>query len=128
MSLCKFPAVVSRYVRPLDGKIATLISPGRGSGWSTECPTAHVETALFDADIVAAVLARDWASVVQLAEIKIPGFVTAGAPRLVVAWMEAGEEFWVGMQGGHEFIIKHEMETFLKFNGDGFDKHIFVVA
>lgn len=48
--------MVERYTRE-DGKIAVLISPGYGSGWSTWAPDEDVEALLFDARIVKAVLA-----------------------------------------------------------------------
>lgn len=47
---------VERYTRK-DGKIAVLISPGYGAGWSTWAPEKDVEALLFDAKIVKAVLA-----------------------------------------------------------------------
>lgn len=48
--------MVERYTRE-DGKVAVLISPGHGAGWSTWAADEDVEFLLFDAKIVKAVLA-----------------------------------------------------------------------
>ncbi|MCJ1344295.1 hypothetical protein MMC31_002498 [Peltigera leucophlebia] len=48
--------MVERYTRE-DGKVAVLISPGYGAGWSTWASDEDVEFFLFDATMVKAVLA-----------------------------------------------------------------------
>lgn len=108
MSICGFPCVVSRHTRPVDGKIGALLSPGHGHGWSTSTPSINVPTAVFDAEIIAAVLARDMNRAAQLATVKIPGFVADGASQLVVVWMNPGEEFRIGVLDGHEYIMPQE--------------------
>lgn len=129
MSLSSFPAVVSRYIRPSDGKVGVLICPGQGRGWSTACSPFDVETALFDADIVAAVLAHDSRRAAMLAEAKIPGFVATHAQQLVVAWMSPGEEFWVGGLRGHEFVVQRGGgKVYMGVEGEDAGREIYVVA
>ena len=78
-----------------DGKVAVLISPGFGAGWSTwvhgnqEC--------LFEPEIVEAVLAgKGTAEIERLAEAKYgEGFYTGGASGLEVFWLPVGTQFIV---------------------------------
>jgi|SRR6478735_9635950 len=91
---------VERLIK--DGKVAVLVSPGFGAGWST-WNTDLGESAIFDADIARAVLANDgtaWAA----AERKYPDAYLGGVNQLVVEWVDKGTRFEIQEYDGSESL------------------------
>lgn len=87
-----------------DGKVAVLISPGFGAGWSTWADAEHKKTMLFDPDMVNALLAGDRDLVAKLAEEKCSDVYIGGLRDLEVVWIEQGSPFTVEEYDGHESI------------------------
>lgn len=86
-----------------DGKVAVLISPEFGAGWSTWA-IRDAEEMLFDADIANAVLNDDFNAVETLAKLKYPNEFNAGIAGLEVRWIDQGTEFVVQEYDGAESI------------------------
>lgn len=102
---------VPKYVREADGKVAVLVSPGYGAGWSTwnwgkDCE----ESMLFNPRLVQAVL--DEAPLKELRRIAAEEYPSdhskdlyiciAGAEDLVVEWLEPGTQFEIREYDGSE--------------------------
>jgi hypothetical protein len=88
-----------------DGKIAVLVSPGYGAGWSTWSSGKTAELLTFDADIVQAVLDGDKVKAAKIAEEKVDGYVCVlGADDLVVEWVDKGEQFEIRNYDGAESL------------------------
>ena len=86
-----------------DGKVAVMISPGFGAGWST-WSSEFRDTLLFDAEIAQAVIDGDKAKAAQLAMEKCPGFYAGGAGGLMVEWIDKGSVFEVEEYDGSESL------------------------
>lgn len=101
---------VERYVRD-DGKVGLILSNGFFSGWSTRIRLVldpmepsfprrarrMEEIAIFDKDIVAAVLAGDIprARAVAIKKMKLPRHFSRDNTDLRVVWVARGDEFEV---------------------------------
>ena len=87
----------------IDGRVAVLISPGFGAGWSTwnyEYPDM-----LFDPWIVDMVLAEaTLEDIVAYATVKWPDAYLGGADGLCVEWIPEGTQFLVVEYDGSETI------------------------
>lgn len=87
-----------------DGKVAVLVSPNYGAGWSTWA-TEHSEELCMDADIVEAVLAEDYKKAAEIATEKYGEYIyTGGVHDLVVEWVPKGAEFEITEYDGHESL------------------------
>ena len=86
-----------------DGKVAVMISPGFGAGWST-WNSEFRDTLLFDAEIAQAVIDGDKAKAAQLAMEKCPGLCAGGAGGLMVEWIDKGSVFEVEEYDGSESL------------------------
>ena len=95
-----------------DGKVAVLISPGFGAGWSTWAEDAQKQALAFDRRLVEAVLARGFPSDELLCEVlgvdedNLP--YTGGRGDLTVAWVDKGERFYIHEYDGSEHIVDKE--------------------
>lgn len=91
-----------------DGKVAVLVSPGFGAGWSTWNPR-HPEC-LFDPDIVAAVERE--ASVGEIESIAGSKwgdwFYPGGASDLEIEWVEQGTSFEIHEYHGSESLRERD--------------------
>ena len=87
-----------------DGKVAVLVSPGYGAGWST-WTTQYGEELCMDADIVEAVLAEDYKKAVKITTEKYGEHIyTGGVYDLVVEWVPKGAEFEITEYDGYESL------------------------
>ena len=86
-----------------DGKVAVIISPGFGAGWST-WNSEFRDTLLFDAEIAQAVIDGDKAKAMKLAMEKCPGLYPGGAGGLMVEWIDKGSVFEVEEYDGSESL------------------------
>lgn len=87
-----------------DGKVAVLVSPGYGAGWST-WNTELGEQLVFDPEIIQAIL--DPLSTVnlrELAETKYPGVYSGGLPNCQVEWVPQSQMFWIQEYDGNETL------------------------
>lgn len=118
---------VERYVRG-DGKIGVVVAHGFDGGWSSRLrigldprnPANWLrgrnmqEIALFDKDIVAAVLAGDiqLARMVAVGKMELSKQFSPPTTELRVVWLAPGEEFEVIDPAMHERV---KMKSFLEF-------------
>lgn len=107
---------VKRYIDEDTKKVAVLISPWHGAGWSTWAGPrgGSEEIALFDHEIVNAVLNGNRAEAGRIAEAKIPDFYSEGAKQLKIVWVDQGQEFRVSEYDGHEELHLKENVKFWK--------------
>jgi hypothetical protein len=95
----------------VDGKVAVLYSPGYGSGWYTW--SAPVE-AVFDPELVDAVLAADVRKAIEIAERKYPdAYIGSNMNDMRVQWLPVGALFRIEEYDGAESIITLESEGWL---------------
>lgn len=89
-----------------DGKVAVLISPGYGAGWSTDCDVEICDSILFDPDVVAWV---EGGKVGPLPDMTAKygydqDFFTDAAKTLVIKWVPVGTQFRIEEYDGFESI------------------------
>lgn len=89
----------------VDGKVAVLVSPGYGAGWSTwaQDDAAQLEL-MFNAQIVQAVIDGENTKAAEIATAKFPDFYTGGAGALCVMWITQGVAFRIDEDDGFESI------------------------
>jgi hypothetical protein len=88
-----------------DGKVAVLVSPGYGAGWSTWADYEDMEALCMDADLVQCVLDKDIQKLVRVAEEKYPNNYNGGAVNLIIEWVDKGEAFEITEYDGHESLV-----------------------
>jgi hypothetical protein len=86
------------------GKVAVLISPGFGAGWSTWADPEQREALCMDARIVRPVLSGDTKAAETAALAMFPDLYTGGASDLEVRWVEKGRAFEVEEYDGSESL------------------------
>lgn len=95
-----------------DGKVAILISPGFGAGWSTWAGNdALAEQILYDPDIVQMVLdEKPYDELEKFVEEKYADtyVYTGGLHDIVVYWLDVGTKFRVTEYDGSEGIMTQE--------------------
>jgi hypothetical protein len=89
----------------IDGKVAVLISPNYGAGWSTWADDKHKLFMLFDYDLATAVLKGDYSKAVQLVLEHDPTIYVGGAQDLKVVLVKKGTEFRIEEYDGFESIV-----------------------
>lgn len=95
----------------VDGKVAVLVSPGYGAGWSTELAEKE---ALFDPTLVDLVLASKWDAAVKYVEdTYLSSYYSSAVENLVVLWVPVGTEFCIREEEGHEYIELKEKVTWI---------------
>ena len=94
-----------------DGKVAVLISPGYGAGWSTW--NLDIPEILFDAEIADFILEGKVDEAKELAESKYPDAYLGGIEGLMVVWLPIGAQFSIDEYDGSESLIRREDLTFI---------------
>lgn len=92
---------MERLIR--DGKVAVLVSPGFGAGWSTW--NGGDEGAIFNRRLALAVLGESGESKDVAAREEFPDFYHGGVEDLVVEWVSEGEQFYIDEYDGSESLI-----------------------
>ena len=92
---------VKKVIR--DGKVAVLVSPGYGAGWSTWAHGDLAEVCLFDPLVV------EWVEngkngPVPVAQYEEEYFYVGGADDLVVEWVPVGTAFYIHEYDGSESL------------------------
>lgn len=87
-----------------DGKIAVLVSPGFGAGWSTWADDKYSEILCMDADIAQAVLDGDKTKALEIAIAKTEDGYFGGLRDLEVQWVPKGSRFKISEYDGSEHI------------------------
>lgn len=88
-----------------DGKVAVLVSADYGAGWSTWCGDEHLPDALFDAEIVQAVLSGNHAKAEKIATQKYKDCYAGGVHTLEVEWVPVGSRFYIQEYDGAEQLV-----------------------
>lgn len=87
-----------------DGKVAVLISPGFGAGWSTWADYSIRESMCMNADIVQPVLDGDIKRAIKVTENLHPGTYMGGGEDLTVVWVPKGCRFEINEYDGSESV------------------------
>ena len=98
----------NRYIR--DGKVAVLISPGFGAGWSTWADSEYRSDCLFDPWIVDVIVNGNFNPkerndrIAAHCAVKYPGMYLGGLGDLTVEWVDQGTAFRVDEYDGSESL------------------------
>lgn len=88
-----------------DGKVAVLVSPGRGAGWSTWVRKSPTDKAIaMDKQIVQYVLDKDLVGLEQFMKKEYPDVYLGGMKDLVVEWVTKGEALEITEHDGYESL------------------------
>ena len=83
-------------------KVAVIVSPGFGAGWSTG---GDPKSAL-DQTLAAAIEAeRSAEEISEIADRNWPGQHQGGLSDATVVWMQRGQAFYIQERDGHESIV-----------------------
>ena len=85
-----------------DGRVAVLVSPGYGAGWSTW--NAEHEEILFDPAIVEFVEHNRWEELEVYVKLKYPDIYDGGMRDLEIQWLPEGTEFIINEYDGNESL------------------------
>ena len=85
-----------------DGRVAVLISPGHGAGWSTW--NSESEEILFDPAIVEFVEHNKWKELEVYATLRYPDIYLGGMRDLQIEWLPEGTEFVIEEYDGAETL------------------------
>lgn len=94
-----------------DSKVAVLISPGFGAGWSTwnnEYPEM-----LFDPGMVDLVLKGNQEQMRAYAELKWPDAYLGGLNNLEIEWIAQGQRIKINEYDGSESIEYHDSDDWI---------------
>ena len=92
-----------------DGKVAVLISPGYGAGWSTW--NNHIPQILWDPTLVQMVEEGCRPQILyQYVHVNYPEVHAFGIEDLKVVWIPEGTRFRVTEYDGHESIVLYDEE------------------
>ena len=83
-----------------DGRVAVLVSPGHGAGWSTW--NIENEEILFDPAIVEFVEHNKWEELEVYVKLKYPNIYVGGMQDLQIEWLPEGTEFIIEEYDGSE--------------------------
>jgi hypothetical protein len=101
---------MERYIR--DGKVAVLVSPGFGAGWSTWNPS-HPEC-MFDRAVVKWVKSGKKGPVPKLTELHgWKYFYDGGASDLIIYWLPVGTRFRIDEYDGSESLVLESEEQWI---------------
>lgn len=93
-----------------DGKVAVIVSPGFGAGWSTWASSDIASRIVFDPDVVA------WIEAGKVGPLPDIGskygdedhFYDGGAEDLTIYWVPIGQKFRIEEYDGHETLRLEE--------------------
>lgn len=94
-----------------DGKVAVLISPGFGAGWSTW--NLKYPEILFDAGMVDLVLKGNREQMIAYATVKWPDAYLGGLSKLEVEWIEQGQLIKINEYDGSESIEYRDSDDWI---------------
>jgi hypothetical protein len=90
-----------KYIK--DNKVAVIISPGYGSGWSTWAAPEYREYLIFDMELAKLILGGKQEEAKKIVKEKYPE-VYVGSQVLTVTWVDCGEKFLIREYDGSESI------------------------
>lgn len=89
-----------------DGKVAVLVSPDFGAGWSTWADSSQRETMMFDSRLISA--AENNVSDIETVLLEIFGEnfpYPGGWSDIKIVWIPEGTTFWIKEYDGAESIV-----------------------
>lgn len=96
----------------VDGKVAVLISPGWGAGWSTW--NNGSEEMVFDYTIAKMLHEKvNFNEIYDYAEKQYPDAFFSGIESIVIEWLPEGTRFQVREYDGYEHIETYEEQKWL---------------
>ena len=87
-----------------DGRVAVLVSPGFGAGWSTWADNDIREDVLFDPGVVELVEQAKWEELQTYVTLKYPNLYTGGMRDLEIEWLPMATEFIINEHDGSETL------------------------
>ena len=97
-----------------DGRVAVLVSPGFGAGWSTWADRELRERLLFDPEVVAWVEAGKEGPLPDLeAKYGDHYFYDSGAGDLMIEWVPVGVKFRIHEYDGSESLVRESEEEWV---------------
>jgi len=94
-----------------DGKVAVLVAPGWGAGFSTW--GAPIE-AIFNPTLIGLVENEKWDEAIDFVEKTWEGVYSGGVQDLVVVWVPEGKEFIIEEYDGSESLVLKEEYNWIK--------------
>ena len=91
---------MNRLIR--DGRVAVLVSPGHGAGWSSW--NSEHEEILFDPALVELVEQEKWDELQAFVTLKYPDIYAGGLRDLQIEWVPEGTEFVINEYDGSETL------------------------
>lgn len=93
-----------------NGKVAVLVSPGHGAGWSTWQYDKYKEFYAMDKRLVSMYLDNTDEDVVVAFCLRTTGAepYMGGWDDIEIEWLDAGEKFMIQEYDGHEYLITEE--------------------
>ena len=85
-----------------DGRVAVLVSPGHGAGWSSW--NSEHEEILFDPALVELVEQEKWDELQAFVTLKYPDIYAGGLRDLQIEWVPEGTEFVINEYDGSETL------------------------
>lgn len=98
-----------------DGKVAVIISPGFGAGWSTWATSnEEKEFLLFDKTLAQMVIDKmETYEIVSYVESKFPDVYTGDADALTVVWVNQGDGILITEYDGEEEIHTRDSHNWI---------------
>jgi len=96
-----------------DGKVAVLVSPGFGAGWSTWDHGAYGAEMIFDSVLAAYVDEGKMDEAKTYVAVRFPEAYTGGLEDLVVQWIPVGTMFKINEYDGSESIELKEADQWM---------------
>ena len=98
-----------------DGKVAVLVSPGFGAGWSTWADAELRERLLFEHNVVNFLLEdpQDVERVLAYMTLTYPDTYTGGLEDLIVVWVPQGVKFRIHEYDGAESLVLESEELWM---------------
>jgi hypothetical protein len=100
--------LAERVIR--DGRVAVLVSPGFGAGWSSWADRELRERVLFDPEVVAWVEGGKRGPLPDLEEKYGDHFYDGGASDLMIEWVPVGVKFRIHEYDGSESLVRESEE------------------
>jgi hypothetical protein len=90
----------------VDGKVAVIVSPGFGAGWSTWCSSENRENAMYDPILVKAILdGKNEKELVDIASERYPKEYHGGIEdNIYIEWLPEGTPFYIHEYDGSESV------------------------
>jgi len=98
----------------VDGKVAVVIHPEYGGGWSTVFP--DIPEILFDPGIVNLVQEKQWEKLKTYLTLKFPevAHISGRSSKyLVIHWVSQGFKFRIAEYDGKERVVYHDDEEWI---------------